>query len=69
MGHWHGSFEVFRSSLVEKETWYLIKRQRFPLQTKSKTPNEFCQEKLYELKCCRFLECTASKPNNVGQSF
>ena len=51
MRHCHGSFEVFRSSLVENETWYLIKRQRFPLQTKTKTPNEFCQEKVYLLKC------------------
>ena len=24
MRHCHGSFEVFRSSLVENETWYLI---------------------------------------------
>ena len=46
MGHCHGSFENFRSSLVENETWYLIKRQRFPLQTKTKTPNEFYQEKV-----------------------
>ena len=41
MGHFHGSFKIFRSSLVVKETWYFIKRQRFPLQTKTKTPNEF----------------------------
>ena len=68
MGHCHGSLEVIRSSLVENETWYLIKRQRFPLQTKTQTPNEFCQERVYVLKC-RFLECTASKPDNVGQHF
>ena len=67
MGHCHGSLEVIRSSLVENETWYLIKRQRFPLQTKTKTPNEFCPEKVFTLKC-KFLECTASKPDNVGQS-
>ena len=63
MRHRNGSFEVFWSSLVENETWFLIKRQRFPLQTKRRTPNEFCQEKLYVLKC-RFLECSASKPDN-----
>ena len=51
MGHCHGSFEIFRSSLVVNETWYLIKRQRFPLQTKTKTPNEFYQEKVNVLEC------------------
>ena len=50
MGHCHRSLEVIRSSLVENETWYLIKRQRFPLQTKTQTPNEFCQERVYVLK-------------------
>ena len=68
MRHCHGSLEVIRSSLVENETWYLIKRQRFPLQTKTNTPNEFCQERRNVLKC-RFLEYTASKPDNVGQHF
>ena len=68
MGHCHGSFEVFRSSLVENETWYLIKRQRFPLQTKTKTPNELCQDRVYVFKC-RFLECSASTPDTVAQYF
>ena len=60
MGHCHGSLEVIRSSLVENETWYLIKRQRCPLQTKTQTPNEFCQERVYVLKC---------RPDSVGQHF
>ena len=68
MGHCHGSLEVIGSSLVENETWYLIKRQRFPLKTKKQTPNEFCQERVYVLKC-RFFKRTASKPDNVGQHF
>ena len=68
MGHYHGSFGIFRASLVENETWYLNERQRFLLQTKTKTPNEFYQEKVNALEC-RFLECTASKPDNVGQHF
>ena len=68
MGHCNGSFEILGSSLVENETWYLLKRQRVPLQTKTKTPNEFYQEKVNVLEC-RFLECTASKPDYVGQHF
>ena len=35
---------------------------------KPKTPNEFSQKKVYVLKC-KFLECTPSQQDNVGQHF